>query len=478
MTKHEEGTFGGNDGIGRGVPRQQRRCLERRLRAKRAGRPAPLAAESLETRALLAAVVADYTVAGDWGSGFQGGITLQSQDATPVDNWTLSFRYNAQISSIWDARIVSREGSIYTIQGAGWNSSLAPGGRISFGFIGAAAGSVGQVAPPSNYVLNGTPLGGQAPLPVPEHEPAPLPTPEPTPAPAPAPAPVDPAVSFNVTSDWGSGFNGDVTVTNTQAAAATDWTVSFDFDGEISSLWNGIIAIHSGSTLIVKNASWNGSLPAGGSATFGFTASPGGAAAELRNLTVVLGGVATPVPPPAPTPEPPVATTPDPAPVPAPGPAPTPVPPPLTPTPTPAPEPVPDPGAGDPVAPPAAGTWYLRTRGNQIVDVEGRAVRLAGVNWFGLETHNFAPHGLWSRGYREMMNQMKAEGFNTIRLPYSDQLLAPASTPNGIDFSKNPYLQGFNGLEVMDKVVAYAGEIGLRVILDHHRSEAGNSANS
>ena len=154
------------------------------------------------------------------------------------------------------------------------------------------------------------------------------------------------------------------------------------------------------------------------------------------------------------------------------------MPPPLTPTPTPAPEPVPDPGAGDPVAPPAAGTWYLRTRGNQIVDVEGRAVRLAGVNWFGLETHNFAPHGLWSRGYREMMNQMKAEGFNTIRLPYSDQLLAPASTPNGIDFSKNPDLQGLNGLEVMDKVVAYAGEIGLRVILDHHRSEAGNSANS
>ena len=138
--------------------------------------------------------MADYAVAGDWGSGFQGGITLQSQDATPVDNWTLSFRYNAQISSIWDARIVSSEGSIYTIQGAGWNSSLAPGGRISFGFIGDAAGSVGPVAPPSNYVLNGTPLGGQAPLPVPEPEPAPLPTPEPTPAPAPAPAPVDPAV--------------------------------------------------------------------------------------------------------------------------------------------------------------------------------------------------------------------------------------------------------------------------------------------
>ena len=49
-------------------------------------------------------------------------------------------------------------------------------------------------------------------------------------------------------------------------------------------------------------------------------------------------------------------------------------------------------------------------------------MRIAGVSWFGLETNDFAPHGLWSRGYKSMMDQMKATGFNTIRLPYSDQL--------------------------------------------------------
>ncbi|MEI6636229.1 MAG: hypothetical protein WCO99_06655 [Planctomycetota bacterium] len=51
------------------------------------------------------------------------------------------------------------------------------------------------------------------------------------------------------------------------------------------------------------------------------------------------------------------------------------------------------------------------------------------MNWFGPETTTFAPHCLWNRGYREMMNQMKAAGFNTIRLPYSDQLFAAGSTP-------------------------------------------------
>ncbi len=119
----------------------------------------------------------------------------------------------------------------------------------------------------------------------------------------------------------------------------------------------------------------------------------------------------------------------------------------------------------------------LSTLGNQIVDESGQSVRLAGVNWFGFETTNFAPHGLWSRGYVEMMDQMKAEGFNTIRMPFSDELFDAGSTPNGIDFSKNPDLQGLSGLEIMDRVVAQADELGMRVILDHHRSEAGNSAN-
>jgi aryl-phospho-beta-D-glucosidase BglC (GH1 family) len=40
----------------------------------------------------------------------------------------------------------------------------------------------------------------------------------------------------------------------------------------------------------------------------------------------------------------------------------------------------------------------------------------------------------------------------------------------------NADLRGLNSLQVLDRIVAYAGSIGLKIILDHHRSEAGNSA--
>ena len=120
-----------------------------------------------------------------------------------------------------------------------------------------------------------------------------------------------------------------------------------------------------------------------------------------------------------------------------------------------------------------ASPGWFSTSGNQVVDAEGTPVRIAGVNWFGFESGTFAPHGLWTRGYAEMMDQMKAEGFNTIRLPFSSEMLHTSAAPNGIDFSLNPDLAGLTPLEILDVLVDYAGQIGMRIILDHHRSTAG-----
>ncbi|MFC5313828.1 glycoside hydrolase family 5 protein, partial [Azospirillum rugosum] len=120
---------------------------------------------------------------------------------------------------------------------------------------------------------------------------------------------------------------------------------------------------------------------------------------------------------------------------------------------------------------------FLHTSGNQIVDSAGHNVRLTGVNWFGFETETGVPHGLWTRGYQEMMGQMKSLGFNVIRLPFSDSALAASPGANTIDYSKNPDLSGLSSLQVMDKIVDYAGKIGMKIILDHHRSSTGNSAN-
>jgi endoglucanase len=115
---------------------------------------------------------------------------------------------------------------------------------------------------------------------------------------------------------------------------------------------------------------------------------------------------------------------------------------------------------------------FLHTAGGNLVDVNGQEVHLSGVNWFGFETQTFAPHGLDMRNWQSMLDQMVQSGFNTIRLPYSNQLFDSGSAPTEIDYNLNPDLKGLRGLALMDKIIHGAGQRGLKVILDQHRPDA------
>ncbi len=111
----------------------------------------------------------------------------------------------------------------------------------------------------------------------------------------------------------------------------------------------------------------------------------------------------------------------------------------------------------------------LSTSGNKIVDANGFPVTLQGVNWFGFETANHVPHGLWTRDYKDMLKQISLLGFNVIRLPFSLQALN-ATTISGIDYGsgKNAALQGKTPQQVMDIIIDEAAKNNLMVILDNH----------
>ncbi|HEY9288160.1 MAG TPA: glycoside hydrolase family 5 protein [Candidatus Dormibacteraeota bacterium] len=114
----------------------------------------------------------------------------------------------------------------------------------------------------------------------------------------------------------------------------------------------------------------------------------------------------------------------------------------------------------------------IRAQAGKLVDGHGTEIRLTGVNWFGLETSLFAPHGLWTRNWEDMLDQIVATGFNAIRLPFSNELLQASSVPTSIDFGKNPDLKGLTGLQLMDHVIAGASQRDLVIILDRHRPTA------
>jgi len=129
----------------------------------------------------------------------------------------------------------------------------------------------------------------------------------------------------------------------------------------------------------------------------------------------------------------------------------------------------------------SAQTGYWHTSGNQILDSNGHVVRVAGINWYGFETTDEVVHGLWAQDYHYILNAIQSNGYNVIRMPMSNQVVETPIIPTNISYHNasgpiNTDLEGLNSLQILDKIVTYAGQIGLHIILDNHRSEAGNGA--
>ena len=112
-----------------------------------------------------------------------------------------------------------------------------------------------------------------------------------------------------------------------------------------------------------------------------------------------------------------------------------------------------------------AGTGYWHTSGNQILDSDGNPVRIAGVNWYGFETPDEIAHGLWAQDYHTIIGDIKNLGYNTIRIPFSNQMVETPIVPQNVSFYNtgpiNTDLKGLKSLQILDEIIAYAGQEGL-----------------
>jgi endoglucanase len=108
--------------------------------------------------------------------------------------------------------------------------------------------------------------------------------------------------------------------------------------------------------------------------------------------------------------------------------------------------------------------------GDKIHNEQGQPIQLRGINWFGFETHEHVVHGLWARNWQSMISQMKALGFNAIRLPFCPATLQ-SSTVSSVNYALNPDLAGKNSLQVLDLIMEELNAQGFYILLDHHRPD-------
>lgn len=138
-------------------------------------------------------------------------------------------------------------------------------------------------------------------------------------------------------------------------------------------------------------------------------------------------------------------------------------------------------------ADPAPWTPPLSTRGRYVVDAQGNRFRLRSGNWDGAQgswngsgdrsdpaTHHAGqdshgiPLGLDRVALPALLADFRALGLNSIRLPFSNEMLHTTAPVPDAAVAANPALRGRTPLQVYDAVVTALTDAGFAVILNNH----------
>lgn len=98
--------------------------------------------------------------------------------------------------------------------------------------------------------------------------------------------------------------------------------------------------------------------------------------------------------------------------------------------------------------------------------------KIKGLSWFGLETCDFALHGLWSHPMTWYLDFIQANKFNLLRIPFSQQWVKNSfdnQQPNSGTVTGDPSLQGKTSLQMLDTLFDECSRRGIFILLDMHR---------
>lgn len=179
-----------------------------------------------------------------WEDGYCANIKIENIGDSTIANWYLELDFDNIISSIWDAEIYRREQDKYIIKNAEWNTNIAVGESIEFGFCG----NERFTGFPKEYILLGESIEVDK---------------------------EDYSIEYHLNGDWGTGFTGELVITNNADFILENWILEFDFNRTITNIWDGMIEAQEGNHYIVKNVGYNQNILPGQSVTIGFCGEEG-----------------------------------------------------------------------------------------------------------------------------------------------------------------------------------------------------------
>ncbi len=114
----------------------------------------------------------------------------------------------------------------------------------------------------------------------------------------------------------------------------------------------------------------------------------------------------------------------------------------------------------------------LHTSGQWIVDRQCNRLKLDSVAWYGAEEQDYVVAGLERQDIHVIARQIRSMGFNSIRLPWSNQMYESNPVVPNSAVQANPQFMGKHAMEVFDATVNALAQEGILIILDNHMSNA------
>lgn len=167
----------------------------------------------------------DYIVAADWGTGRNIQITITNTGDVAIRNWALQCsNFEGDISNPWNCTLLGAN----IIKNAMYNSDIAVGQSVTFGYT--LTDATGEIPVFSLCTFRSVKQNGYD-------------------------------VSLDVTSEWDSGFIGNITITNTTNEPIMAWELSFTaVDFTITGGGQFEILENSGNNYTITGT-YNGNIP-------------------------------------------------------------------------------------------------------------------------------------------------------------------------------------------------------------------------
>jgi expansin (peptidoglycan-binding protein) len=209
----------------------------------------------------------DFTVKTEWDRGFTGKLEIFNPGEA-IKDWTIEFESPFEIyaDAIWGAEIVSHDGDRYVLKPVDYNETIGSQKTIAISFNANKVN--GQIINPSNIFLLDE-NNSNFDTPVVDNFPKENAIDSDTVTTTDNNLPAE--VDFTLIKDWGSGFEGKISITNNSGSNIDSWSLAFDFPNPINNIWDAEIDNYDNQSYVVSNAPWNREIAAGETLTFGFT---------------------------------------------------------------------------------------------------------------------------------------------------------------------------------------------------------------